>query len=74
MSTNAQLEQHLKTLHLASFMEQYADLAQDAQQAGWSYAQFLLVLAHVPQLKRKGKNEVRSPQKQRKEWQTKPKN
>ena len=45
MSTKAQLEQHLKTLHLAAFLDQYADLAQDAQQAGWSYEQFLLELA-----------------------------
>jgi DNA replication protein DnaC len=44
MSTNAQLEQHLQTLHLAAFLDQYADLAQDAQQAGWSYEQFLLAL------------------------------
>lgn len=45
MSTNDQLALHLKTLHLAAFLEQYADLAHDAQQAGWSYEQFLLVLA-----------------------------
>ena len=45
MSTNAQLELHLKDLHLAAFLDQYADLAQDAQQAGWSYEQFLLALA-----------------------------
>ena len=44
MSTKAQLEQHLKTLHLAAFLDQYADLAHDAQQAGWSYEQFLLEL------------------------------
>ena len=44
MSTNAQLEQHLQTLHLAAFLDQYADLAQDAQHAGWSYEQFLLAL------------------------------
>jgi DNA replication protein DnaC len=36
MSTN--------TLQLAAFLEQYADLAHDAQQAGWSYEQFLLAL------------------------------
>jgi DNA replication protein DnaC len=45
MSTKAQLESHLKTLHLAAFLEQYADLAQDAQQAGWSFEHFLLMLA-----------------------------
>jgi DNA replication protein DnaC len=44
MSTNAQLEQHLKTLQLAAFLEQYADVAHDAPQAGWSYEQFLLEL------------------------------
>jgi len=52
MSTSAQLEQHLKTLHLASFLEQYADLAQDAQQAGWSYEQFLLALAEQEVIRR----------------------
>jgi DNA replication protein DnaC len=45
MTTNVPLEQHLKTLQLAAFLEQYADLALDAQQAGWSYEQFLLELA-----------------------------
>lgn len=44
MSINTQLAHHLKTLHLTSFLEQYADLAQDAQHAGWSYEQFLLEL------------------------------
>lgn len=52
MSTNAQLEHHLKTLHLGSFVEQYADLAQDAQQAGWSYEQFLLALAEQEVIRR----------------------
>ena len=52
MATNAQLEDHLKTLHLASFLEQYADLAQDAQQAGWSYEQFLLELAEQEVIRR----------------------
>nr|MBN1229868.1 IS21-like element helper ATPase IstB [Anaerolineae bacterium] len=45
MSIKAQLDNHLKALHLAAFLEQYTDLAHDAQQAGWSYEQFLLVLA-----------------------------
>jgi DNA replication protein DnaC len=45
MATNVPLEQPLKTLQLAAFLEQYADLALDAQQAGWSYEQFLLELA-----------------------------
>lgn len=45
MSPKAPLEQHLKTLHLVAFLDQYADLAHDAQQAGWSYEQFLLELA-----------------------------
>jgi DNA replication protein DnaC len=45
MSTKAQLESHLKDLHLAAFLDHYADLAHDAQQAGWSYEQFLLALA-----------------------------
>ena len=44
MSTKTQLDSHLKTLHLAAFLEQYVDLAQDAQQAGWSYEHFLLML------------------------------
>ena len=44
MSTNARLERHLKTLQLAAFLEPYADLAHDAQQADWSYEQFLLEL------------------------------
>jgi DNA replication protein DnaC len=44
MSTNSQLEMHLKNLQLAAFLEQYADLAHDAQHAGWSYEQFLLEL------------------------------
>ena len=52
MSTNPQLEHHLKTLHLGSFVEQYADLAQDAQQAGWSYEQFLLALAEQEVIRR----------------------
>lgn len=45
MATNAPLESHLKSLHLVAFVEQYADLAQEAQHAGWSYEQFLLALA-----------------------------
>jgi len=45
MSTKARLETHLKSLQLAAFLEQYVDLAHDAQQAGWSYEQFLLELA-----------------------------
>jgi DNA replication protein DnaC len=52
MSTNVQLETHLKDLHLAAFLEQYTDLAQDAQQAGWSYEQFLLVLAEQEIMRR----------------------
>lgn len=52
MSTNAQLEHLLKTLHLGSFLEQYADLAQDAQRAGWSYEQFLLELAEQEVIRR----------------------
>src|SRR5690606_18504689 len=42
MATNAHLERHLKSLQLAAFVEQSADLAQDAQRAGWRYEQFLL--------------------------------
>ena len=45
MSTKTQLDTCLKDLHLAAFLEQYTDLAQEAQQAAWSYEQFLLALA-----------------------------
>ena len=38
------LESHLKDLHLAGFLDTYADLAQEAQQAHWTYEQFLLAL------------------------------
>jgi DNA replication protein DnaC len=52
MSTKAQLEHHLKDLHLAAFLEHYADLAHDAQQAGWSYEQFLLELTEQEVIRR----------------------
>jgi DNA replication protein DnaC len=45
MTTNAQLESHLKTLHLTAFLEQYHDLAQEAQQTALSYEGFLFTLA-----------------------------
>lgn len=44
MSDMAQLDLFLKQLHLGAFRERYQDLAEDAQQEGWSYEQFLLTL------------------------------
>ncbi len=43
-SPNSPLESYLKDLHLAGVLDTYADLAQEAQQAHWSYEHFLLAL------------------------------
>lgn len=45
MSTKAtRLESCLRALQLGAFREHYQDLAEDAQQEGWSYEDFLLTL------------------------------
>ncbi len=45
MNTNLLLESHLKTLRLATFREQYRQVAQDAARNNLGYDQYLLALA-----------------------------
>ncbi len=52
METNLLLEEHLKSLRLSTFIQNYRQFAEDAAQANLGYDHFLLALAEQEVIQR----------------------
>src|SRR5690606_18755804 len=59
MNTNLLLDTYLKSLRLGSFIKNYQQTAQDAQQSNLSYERFLLALAQQEVAERDSKRQTR---------------